>query len=253
MLNIMNVLGTTFTVILCLHLALPGWGSEESDAADVRFDLVFEGGTASELVARVHRLLSDQKVEKPLNINVMPAQAATPIPPLSLRQVSFKELAGFLRKVSSENARGHVQVGRAAQTFGFEESGGIWFFTVSTEEGVGRAAVEVVNDRVAIYRVKAAPDVDVMGVLQDTFRSAGRALPRHAKYQQASQALVLRGVDEDHKITLKAVQLLEQDSTVQTTEVLRLEEEKRRLMEHCARLEKDLTELKTQVQAMSKY
>ena len=212
---------------------------------------MFKGGTVSEFVARIHRLLADQKVDRPLNINVMPEQAATPIPPLMLQGVTFAEVAEFLRKSSTEQASRNVKAGRAAQAYGFKETGGIWYFVVGTEEGVGRSKIIPVNQRAAVYRVKAAADVDVVGVLEESFKSARRPFPRNLSYQSGSHAIVLRGTDEDHGIVLQAVQLMESDAkSTSEAENYRLEEEKRALAAKCAQLEKELQELKAQVKAL---
>jgi hypothetical protein len=221
-----------------------------SSAADVKFDLHFSGGTVSELVARVHRMLWDQKVEQVLNIVVLPEHAVTPIPTMTLQQVSFRELSAFLHSSSAERARSSVSVGRASQVVEFKESSGIWHFVVQTQEGVGRAEVKQITDRVAVYRVKAAADVDVLGVLRDTFRAEGRKTPSSLTYQTASQSLILRGDEKDHSTALRAVQLLEQDLVAQNPEIRRLQQEKAALSERCAVLERDLQALKSQVNSL---
>ncbi len=251
----MNAIGKLLllTLLIALPVSLPADGAAPAaDAASVRFDLIFNGGTVAELVARVHRLLAEKQIETPLNISVLPDQAATAIPPLTLRQVNFRELGEFLRKASRERTRDSVQAGRAAQEFGFEQSGGIWFFVVSTEEGIGRAKVTPVTERAAIYRVKAAADVDVIGVLEDSFKTAGRSCPQRMTYEQGTHSLILRGTDADHEVAVRAVQLLERDASKAQSEVLRLEDEKRALAARCAQLEKDLQDLKSQVKSLQR-
>jgi hypothetical protein len=177
-------------------------------AADHRFNLSFDGGTVSQLVARVHRLLADAKVERPLNINVMPEQASTPIPPLTLQSVTFRELARFLHDFSGHRARSSTQAGRAAQTYGFEESAGIWYFTVATHEGVGRVQKIPVTDQAAIYRVKIKPGVDVLATMRKAFRDAGRRVPEQMSWHPQNQVLVLRAQTDDHEVLKSALNLL---------------------------------------------
>ena len=226
--------------------------AEPTDPADTRFDLSFKGGTASELVARVHRHLADQKVETALNIHVMPEQAATPIPPLTLHNITFRELAAFLKGFSKERATASVGAGRAAQVYGFEKSGGIWFFTVSTNDGVGRTKVSPVTARAAVYRVKAAPDLDVVGVLTQTLTSHGRAVPKAMVYQASSHALVMRGTEAEHQAVKQALRLMQPPTaSVALDSVEQLKEEKRQLAARCEQLERDLLELKSQVRRLS--
>ena len=141
-------------------------------------------------------------------------------------------------------------MGRASQVYEFKESSGIWHFVVQTQEGVGRAEVKQVTDRVAVYRIKAAADVDVLGVLRDTYRSEGRETPASLTYQSASQSLILRGTEPDHATALRAVQLLEQDLAAQNPEITRLQQEKAALAERCAALERDLQVLKSKVDSL---
>ena len=243
------------TLLLLLLISLVQAGSARAEApstsaADMKFDLHFTGGSISELVARVHRMLWDQKVEQALNIVVLPEQAVTPIPPITLQQVSFRELSAFLQSSSAERAQSQVSMGRASQVYEFKETSGIWHFVVQTQEGVGRTVVNPVADRVAIYRVKAAADVDVLGVLRDTYRAEGRETPASLNYQSASQSLILRGTEQDHITALRAVQLLEQDLAAQNPEITRLQQEKAALAERCAALERDLQALKSKVDSL---